>query len=88
MLEPSKPTPVPAQAPRTPSRGLPTEPLARARVLGEQGRVDMGKGQWASAEANFRLALTYAPTDLQLAVDLKAAVEARDKARRGPPKAR
>jgi hypothetical protein len=82
MLEPSKPTPAPSAASRTPARGLPLDPQARARVLAEQARTDMGKGLWASAETNFRLALTFAPTDAQLATELKAAVDARDKARR------
>ena len=82
LFEPSTPTPAPRAAPHTPARGLPADPLARAMALAAQARADVARGQWASAEANFRLALHYAPGHRSLEEELKGAIEGREKFRR------
>jgi hypothetical protein len=82
-------TPVPSSTPsgvsRTPSRGLPQDPAQRAKMLAEQARVDLAKGQLSSAETNLRLALTFAPADAGLARELRAVVEAKELVRRAKP---
>jgi hypothetical protein len=90
--KPVEPTPSPPRAsspsgvvPRTPSRGLPQDPAQRAKVLAEQARADLAKGQLSSAETNLRLALTFTPADAGLARELRAVVEAKDQARRAKP---
>ena len=89
--EPEKPAPKPAEPPKvtpqrfltpTPARGLPLEPKARALQLTEQARAQLLKGQFTAAEASYRLALTFDPGNATLALELKGAVEARERARR------
>jgi hypothetical protein len=55
-------------------------------VLAEQARADLLKEQWASAETNLRLALTFTPADAQLTAELKAVVEVREQQRRAKNK--
>ncbi len=89
--EPEKPAPKPAEPPKitpqkfltpTPARGLPLEPKARALQLTEQARAQMLKAQYGAAEASYRLALTFDPRNSELAMELKGAVEAKERARR------
>jgi hypothetical protein len=56
----------------------------RATAFAELARADFEKGNFASAETNFRLAVTFAPNDPRLRNELKKVVETRDAARRSP----
>ena len=67
------------------SHRLPTAPKDRAATFAEHARADMLKGNFGSAETNFRLAVTYAPTDVGLHLELKGAIAAHDAMRRGAP---
>jgi Flp pilus assembly protein TadD len=66
----------------TPSRGLPAAPKDRATSLAELARADAAKGNLASAETNYRLALSFSPGNKELAAELKGVVEAREKTRK------
>lgn len=67
------------------SHRLPIAPKDRAATFAELARADMLKGNFSSAETNFRLAVTYAPTDVGLHLELKGAIAAHDAVRRGSP---
>lgn len=66
----------------TPSRGLPTDPAAKALALLEVAEADCQRGQWASAENTLRVALTFAPQDRVISRRLAEVVATRDLQRR------
>ena len=85
LWKPDGPISAPAYKSSPSAHRLPIAPKERAASFAELARIDMEKGNFGSAETNFRLAVTYAPEDVRLHLELKEAIAAHDAARRGPP---